>query len=186
MKNKKAAMEMSMGTIVTIILLVVVLVLGIFFIQRIFGTGTDAIDQIDTQVQNEINKLFTEEGKRVVVYPSSREITIKQGDTGGFGFSIKNVESYEMDFTYEVKALELAQGCQLTIPQAENLIILGRQSNSALSLSSGNVLQNAILVKFDISESTPLCKIRYLLKVSKRISGQTSSYEDVSVDLEIK
>lgn len=186
MKNKKAAMEMSMGTIVTIILLVVVLVLGIFFIQRIFGTGTDAIDQIDTQVQNEINKLFTEEGKRVVVYPNSREITIKQGDSGGFGFSIKNVESYTADFTYEVEVLEIAQNCELSTTQAENLIILGKQSNSALTLTSGNFLQNAILVKFDISETTPLCKLRYLLSVDKRVDGQTSSYEQVSVDLEIK
>ena len=52
MKNKKAAMEMSMGTMVTIILLVVVLVLGIFFIQKIFSSGSNAIDTVDNQVQD--------------------------------------------------------------------------------------------------------------------------------------
>ena len=96
-------MEMSMGTIVTIILLVVVLVLGIFFVQKIFGTGNKAIDQIDVQVQNEINKLFTEEGKKVVVYPNSREISLKQGESGGFGFSIMNVDNQGETHTYIYK-----------------------------------------------------------------------------------
>ena len=51
MKSKRAAMEMSVGTMVTIILLVTVLVLGIFFVQKIFKSGTSAIDNIDTEVQ---------------------------------------------------------------------------------------------------------------------------------------
>ena len=38
--NKKAAMEMSVGTIVTIVLLMSVLVLGIFMIQKIFSGST--------------------------------------------------------------------------------------------------------------------------------------------------
>ena len=59
MKNKRAAMEMSVGTMVTIVLLMIVLVLGIFFIQRIFRTGTTAIDGIDAKIQNEIDNLFT-------------------------------------------------------------------------------------------------------------------------------
>ena len=43
-KSKSGAMEMSVGTMVTIVLLMIVLVLGIFFIQKIFGAGTNAID----------------------------------------------------------------------------------------------------------------------------------------------
>ena len=39
MKSKRGAMEMSVGTIVTIVLLMSVLVLGIFLVQKIFKTG---------------------------------------------------------------------------------------------------------------------------------------------------
>jgi len=78
MKSKKAAMEMSVGTIVTIVLLMSVLVLGLFLVQKIFNLGTGAVDAIDSQVQNEITKIFTEEGKSVAIYPSSGEI-IKEG-----------------------------------------------------------------------------------------------------------
>ncbi|MEM3091480.1 MAG: hypothetical protein QXU39_02390, partial [Candidatus Pacearchaeota archaeon] len=57
LRQKHAAMEMSVGTMVTIVLLMIVLVLGIFFIQKIFSAGTNAIETIDNQVQNEIQKL---------------------------------------------------------------------------------------------------------------------------------
>jgi len=174
-------MEMSMGTIVTIILLVVVLVLGIFFIQRIFETGTNAIDQIDTQVQNEINKLFTEEGKKVVIFPSSREITIKQGDFAGFGVSIRNInrETGEKRYSYVVKATN-ENDCGLSTEEADSYIRLG--GTYSTYLGSGNTMAEAEIVKFSIPESAPLCLIRY--KVIVQEDGQ--SYVDISVDLQIK
>jgi len=56
-KNKKGAMEMSVGTIVTIVLLMSVLVLGVFLVQKIFQSSTNVVDQVDQQVQNQINQL---------------------------------------------------------------------------------------------------------------------------------
>ena len=57
-KNTKGAMEMSVGTIVTIVLLMSVLVLGIFFVSKIFTSSNNAIDSIDSQVQSEINQIL--------------------------------------------------------------------------------------------------------------------------------
>ena len=57
--NSKGAMEMSVGTIVTIVLLMSVLVLGLYFVQKIFASGSNAIDSVDSQVQSEINRLFS-------------------------------------------------------------------------------------------------------------------------------
>ena len=54
-KNKKAAMEMSVGTIVTIVLLMSVLILGIFLVQNIFKSAKGAVDLTDKQLKNEIN-----------------------------------------------------------------------------------------------------------------------------------
>jgi predicted PurR-regulated permease PerM len=91
MKSKSGAMEMSVGTMVTIILLVCVLVLGIFFIQKIFGAGTNAIDSIDNEVQSEIDRLFERENKPLAIYPTSRDVILKKGDDPkGFAFSVKN------------------------------------------------------------------------------------------------
>jgi len=182
MKNKIGAMEMSVGTIVTIVLLMSVLVLGIFLVQKIFKTGTSAIDQVDTKIQSEIDQLFSEEDKSVVVYPKERTITIKKGDSGGFGFSIMNKEQTDGSFSYIVSVGEISSGCQLSEEQAESLIVLGK-TGAGINLISGSKLEDAILVKFNIPETAPLCQIRYSLDVKNNGLQYAST---VGVDLTIK
>ena len=57
-KNKKAAMEMTMGTIVTIVLLVSVMILGLVFVRNIMCAGIILTDDITTGTTNEIKNLF--------------------------------------------------------------------------------------------------------------------------------
>ncbi len=56
--TKRAAMEMSMGTIVTIVLLLIVLIMGVFFVTNIMCSGITLTDQITTEMKNEIKNLF--------------------------------------------------------------------------------------------------------------------------------
>ena len=178
--NKKAAIEMTMTTFVTIVLVVIAMVLAIFFIQKIFQSGTTAIDGIDAKIQSEIDKLFADEGKKIVIYPKEREIKIEQGDSGGFGFSLENKDFDDGVFSYVVKATEIASGCQMTLSQADSLVVLGA-TGSGIDLTSGQRLEDAIFVKFQVSESAPLCLVRYQIDVKKGTTGYTSS----AVDLEI-
>ena len=81
MENKKAAMELTMGTMVTIVLLVMVLILGGYFVNKIFFSATSSVDQIDAQVRDQINKLFAEDNTRkVVIFPSTRKIILSKGE----------------------------------------------------------------------------------------------------------
>ncbi len=178
----KGAMEMSVGTIVTIVLLMSVLVLGIFLVQRIFKTGTSAIDSVDTKIQSEIDRLFSDEDKSVVIYPKEREITISKGESGGFAFSILNTEQEEGAFSYAVSVGEIGEGCQLSEEQAEKLIVLGKTGEN-INLPSGSKLEDAIFVKFTIAKAAPLCKIRYLLDVENNGAQYSPS---IGIDLEIK
>src|SRR3989344_967194 len=112
--SKKAAMEMSVGTIVTIVLLVTVLILGLTLIRTIFKSSIDNINGIDQSVKNEINKLFGEDDKiKVIVYPPSRLITIQKGNEEGlgFGFSIRNLEETEGRFSYTISYIESKREC---------------------------------------------------------------------------
>lgn len=181
-ENKIGAMEMSVGTIVTIVLLMSVLVLGIFLVQKIFKTGTSAIDQVDTKIQSEIDMLFSDEDKKVVVYPKEREISIKKGDSGGFGFSIMNKETIEGSFSYDISVGEISSDCQMSEDQTEKLIVLGKTGDD-INLPSGSKLEDAIFVKFNIPETAPLCQIRYLIDVEKDGKQYAPS---IGVDLKIK
>ena len=104
--EKRGAMEMSMGTLVTIVLLMTALILGLVMVRTIFFSATDNINQIDQAVKNEITKLFSEDNnKKVVIYPSGRQITIKKGNDIdlGFAFSIRNIDVTSGSFHYDVK-----------------------------------------------------------------------------------
>ncbi|MEM3091167.1 MAG: hypothetical protein QXX55_00445 [Candidatus Pacearchaeota archaeon] len=165
LRQKHAAMEMSVGTMVTIVLLMIVLVLGIFFIQKIFSAGTNAIETIDNQVQNEIQKLFAQEDKKIVVYPTSRDLTIKKGDDPkGFAFSIKN-KGEPSDFSYEITASDVSN-CRgaLTREEANRYLIGG---SGTFSVARDSSLELPILVKFDVSDEAPACTIIYYIKINK-------------------
>lgn len=87
-RDKKAAMEMSVGTIVTIVLLMSALVLGLVLTRTIFSSTSESVDQIDDQVKGEIQNLFGSTGKKLIVGLGSKNTaTIKQG-TKGFGIPI--------------------------------------------------------------------------------------------------
>jgi len=60
MKNfsKKAAIEMSMSTIVVIVLSVTILIFGMIFVKTIMCSGISMVNGIDEKVTNEIQGLF--------------------------------------------------------------------------------------------------------------------------------
>jgi len=182
-QSKKAAMEMSVGTIVTIVLLMTVLILGLVLVRTIFKGSVENINSIDQSVKNEINKLFSEDtSRKVVVYPATRDITLAKGDEGGFGFSIRNTEPSDQTFTYTVTVSEIPSNCQMTEKQAEDLIILGQ--SGSVQIPSGDALENPVLVKFSIGESASICNIRYGVNVKQ--SDGSLYLPTVSVDLNIK
>lgn len=178
--SKRAQMQMSVGTIVTIVLLMTVLILGLVLVRTIFKGATSSIGEIDQSVKNEINKLFSEDDSRkIVIYPATREISIKKGKEGGFGFSIRNLEEEDGSFSYEVTASEAS--CGLPLSEADKLINLGK-AGSNINIKSGSITEDGILVKFKISESIPLCNIRYKIDVEKDGIQYGNS---VSVDLNV-
>ncbi|MAG11021.1 hypothetical protein CMI44_01780 [Candidatus Pacearchaeota archaeon] len=165
-KNKHAAMEMSVGTIVTIVLLMTVLVLGLILIRTIFKSSVENIEGIDTAVKSEIEKLFSEnENKKIVIYPPTREVEIKKGEENrGFGLSVRNVGNEDGKFSYDITAEET--NCNIQLAKAEDLIALNKKRNNIV-IPAGSIMDDPIFVKFDIPETTPPCKIVYSINMEK-------------------
>lgn len=179
MKNKKAAMEMSVGTIVTIVLLMSVLVLGLVLVRSVFRSSSNAIDQIDNAVQNEITKLFAEEDKELIVYPTSRTFTLKKGDDpAGFAFSVENKYTETKQYSYTVTAQDVSNcGSGFSKAEAESYLLGGAGS---FSLERGTALSQARLVRFAIPETAPPCTIVYYLEVE----GVQGGGADIFVTIE--
>ena len=175
---------MSMGTIVTIVLLVSVLVMGIFFIQKISKTATGVIDLTDQQLRNEINKLFSEESK-LSVYPGTRFVEIKQETTDGVGFGIRNLltgQAGTKTFSYEVVVAEtdaeLSSKCGITKETALSWIVTGK-SEDDIPIPSGDYSTQKILL--EIPTGSPLCTIRYRVNVDAAGTAYATDFFDIKI-----
>jgi len=175
-------MEMTMGTLVTIVLVVAFLVVGIIFLMNIRDTGTKAINGVDRAITKQIQDLFLQsEDRKIVIVPETRTVEIKKGeDSFGFGFFIRNLDSKTATFSYTVAAQEA--DCGMRLADADELLGLGGGGGTGISIASGDILQDYIFIKFVLSETVPICSIRYKLEVKK----EGEIYGTSMVDLVIK
>jgi len=186
MAFKKAQMQMSVGTIVTIVLLMTVLILGLVLVRTIFKGATGSVNNINQAVKNQINKLFAEDSSRkIVIYPSTRIFTIKKGnkDYLGFAFSIRNIETTEGKFTYSVFVNDpnIRKKCNINIQEAESWIKAGK--SGSVSIPPGDVMIDPEFVRFLIPDSAPPCLIRYGINVKKDNQQYGNT---VNIDLKVE
>lgn len=180
-KNKKAAIELSVGTIVVIVIAMSMLILGLILVKNIFTIATYNVDQVGDKVKSEINKLFANEEQKIVLYlPKGNQISVKKGDTFGVAFAIRNTakgESQAGNFAYTVAASSIETGCQLSLEQANTYIRIG--GTGTAKLLPGDV--DFPLVQMRPAESAPLCLVRYDITVTKEGQAYTRSFFDLQI-----
>ncbi len=178
--KKKAAMEMSVGTLVTIVLLMAVLGLGIVLVQKIFRGSVDAVDSINDQVLNEINEVFSDPNNRIAVSPNDKTITLKKGDDPkGFAFSVINRDIVDATFSYNIEAQDVSKCGTGFTKQEANSYLLG--ATGSFPLGRGSSLDQPRLVRFTIPETAPPCTIIYELTVNKGSSPYSGSQIFVTI-----
>ena len=180
MYNKKGAIELSIGTIVIIVLAMSMLIMGLVLIRNIFQGATYNVDQLNKNVESEINKLFNERGEKIVIYLPGSQAEVKQGQSFGVAFGIKNDATGEANagnFIYKIQTSSIQKDCQLTVQQADSYLKLG--DTGSFSLLPGK--SHSDLVKVQPSANAPLCEIKYTLAVTK--DGQP--YMDASFIISI-
>lgn len=180
--NKKAAIELSVGTIVVIVIAMSMLILGLILVKNIFTGATYNVQQLNDKVKGEINKLFADEAQKIVLYvPKGNQIDVSKGDDYGVGFAIKNTakgESQVGKFTYNVLATSVEKGCQLSLDEANNYIRLGQTDTFDLSPGSDAYFK---VVHIRPGDSAPLCLITYDITVTKDSQPYTRTFFDVQI-----
>lgn len=174
---------MSIGTIVTIVLLMTVLVLGLTLVRTIFSGAIENVNSIDQNVKSEINKLFAEDdNRRVIVYPPTKIISIKKGndDYLGFALSIRNIDNTAREFDYEVVVNDpdIDDKCNIHGPEAESWIAAGKSGKVNILPSSS--MEEPEFVRFLIPSDAPSCLIRYTVLVDN------GDYTSISMDLKVE
>ncbi len=167
--DKKGAIELSIGTIVVIVLAMSMLILGIVLIKNIFKGGTEATELLNNNVKAQINKLFNSDqnAKSVVLLPDN-QADIKKGQSYNVRFNIRNVvrgESEAGRFTWAVSSTEVETGCQLSLQKADTFIRLGANGGPIPIVAGDEPKEQVIQVM--ASESAPLCSITYNIVIKK-------------------
>jgi hypothetical protein len=85
---KKGALELSIGTIVILVIAMTMLILGLTLVRSIFGGATDSVEELGSKVQNEITNLFVDDSKNVVVKLGSDKTARIKAGTNNFGVGI--------------------------------------------------------------------------------------------------
>lgn len=188
--KKRAAMEMSVGTIVTIVLLMSALVLGLVLTRSIFTTTSDSVDSIDDQVKGEIQNLFGSEGEKLVVSLGGKNTaTVKQGEENfgiPFGFAPDNPQAWGLDkhnCRYSIKANPGSGYCSSKgWANPEKDIITGSKD---VIFDSVDQTSGYALMKITVPESCPPCLQRFSITVT--CSGSQFSRETTTgyFDLEV-
>jgi len=183
-KNHKAAMEMSVGTIVTIVLLMSVLVLGLVMVQSIFGGATQSVDSINEQVRTEINDLFSSDDTDLSVsLGTQHRANVKRGEEA-FGFV----------FGFSPKDPGILRGCSYAIEQdsGKNFCagVYGIDTTDWFITPVENGNFNEIksdagfaLAKMSIPEDNPTCLQRFSIKITCTDAAKT--YRETWVDINI-
>lgn len=191
-KNKRAAMEMSVGTIVTIVLLMSALVLGLVLTRTVFRGSTESVDSLNSGVQKEINNLFGEENKNLVIsLGSQKTASVKQG-TQNFGipmgFSPDDPNAWgnnKEGCYYIIEANEEGNYCvnmQGGWDDPKRDITTGTNRVTFDEYQDGN---GYALIKINIPEEIPPCLQRFTVYVGCEGNQHTDEATKTYFDIEI-
>ncbi|MFH1325511.1 MAG: hypothetical protein ABIH49_01920 [archaeon] len=167
MNSKKAQMEMSIGTIVTIVILMTVLVMGLVLVRTIFSGATNAIDLTNAQLTDQINQLFSQD-KKMVIYPGTNEIEMQRGEQSAIGIGIKNRlegagQNPTFNYDVSVEDPEVVENCGVDSNTIQSWI-QGASGNN-IDFPTGDDVQ-VEKVLFNIPSTAPLCSVKIRVKIS--------------------
>jgi len=86
--DRKAALELSIGTIVVIVIGMSMLILGLVLVRTIFSGSVESVNTINDQVQNEIQDLFGDKTGNVVIKLGSANTAKVKPGSDPFGVAI--------------------------------------------------------------------------------------------------
>ncbi len=99
--NKKASIELSMNTLVIIIISLVILGSGIALLYQFIGSATDTKNKLDERTNTELEHLLVDQGKQVAL--PLHVATIQAGDSHLFGIGILNSDKkFGTEFTITI------------------------------------------------------------------------------------
>mgnify|MGYP001590121274 CR=1 FL=1 len=197
--NKRGALELSIGTVVVVVIAMTMLVLGLVLVRTIFRGTTESVDSINEQVKKQINDLFSQENKKITVSLGSQHTASVRQGTDNFGivigFSPTNPADWGTDNTgckYDISAQTFAD---TTVSEANCMATLNNNEANALKwiLTGDSSVQfdeidtgaGYSLIKMNIPLNVPPCRQRFYITAYCGSLNSRSDSVQTFFDIEI-
>lgn len=179
-KNREGALELSIGTIVVIVIGMSMLILGLVLVRNIFSGSTNTVDELNDQVQNEILNLFGTSAGNVVVKLGSEGIAeVKPGDRFNVAVGAQHPDGASITRDSLQYKISLADDSN------ENCLrILGKERSEGLFVTRVNTWNNFdtfsgstafTLIEIDVPSGTARCTQKVNVDMKLKEEQQASS-----------
>lgn len=154
--NKKAALELSITAIVVLIIAITVLGLGIGFIKKLFGAGTEQLSSELTNIKQQI-KEQVRTGGELLVFSVPEEVNIGKPKSTFIGVrnTADNPEGDKVCFRVEVMCIKPFTPYAFCDPvgQRNNIAVGGYDMTNANFVTGNNNWFRSILGEFDLKDN---------------------------------
>lgn len=174
MKNKKAAIELSMTTIVVVVLSLILLIMGFVLVRSIMCGAIGLTGQINDKIKKQVQDFFDTSSKEIYCIGEGDPVKVSTGINNVWcGFNSKTGGKYEIKIK-EVKPIST------TIPPELKLSDWIRVKSEIVEVTPAE-RESQKIVTLQIPEDSPEGVIRIILEVKK--VGSTA--QTIPVDWEI-
>lgn len=176
-KKKKGALEMSIGTIVIMVIAVTMLILGIVFVRSIMCAGIVMSEEISRGMETEIRRLFSgdEYGVRCMG-EGNQDAILGTGGRRSVQCLIRVEDNIE--YNIEVQKIESLKGASTNT--VEGWILKEGWEGSVSPGGDGKFVKVIVL---DIPRDAPATTLDIVLESTNSRSGSTETH-DLIIDIE--
>jgi hypothetical protein len=170
--NKKGAMELSMSTIVILVLAMSMLILGLILVRSIFKGATESVNNINDKVQAEIGDLFVDENTKIVVKLGADRVARIKADTENFGigFGAKTLDGSAVipkRMKYKMSLDDTStDNCVKLVGVRETEAFFKQQIGTNIEFDEWEGDTAYAIIQIDIPDATVLCSQKVRIDVT--------------------
>ncbi|MEK6892620.1 MAG: hypothetical protein AABX07_00270 [Nanoarchaeota archaeon] len=177
--KKRASIELSMGTIVIIVLGVTMLILGMILVRGVMCSALGLTSDINTKLSSELERYFGETGDEIVCIGEKGESNIVPGGTSYIWCSIKAPE--EAVYTISLVDYSTTVG---SLSKSTIKSWIKKEKDSWGVVPNDNKPKAPITLS--IPKNAPEGSLSFKIEAKKKIKGETVETTILSEDLNFK
>src|SRR3989338_2434457 len=178
--NKKASLEMSIKTIVVIVLAMTLLGLGLGFVRNMFGNINRLSEGTFNQIEDQLQKALTDGNQKLAF--SQSKMAVERGKTTFLGWGIRNEGSAKLNYWVEFKPIKCPTACPTPNEINNGWFTFKYASNGVPQYSVDAASQKVERVDLNIPKTVGVDTGLYLIEMSV-YDGQGTANKYDSIDL---